>query len=137
MVFMKNSHSKRLLLFVAGLLSAIIMPAQDLPVLSPDKAVKTGVLPNGTSYYIVSNPTIKGMADFALVQKTGTENIADTTSYRAVSVARDALTVLPRSGGVSVQEFFSSHGVTPGKEGFVTVSNNATQFHFHDVTLSK
>ena len=65
MVFMKNSHSKRLLLFVAGLLSAIIMPAQDLPVLSPDKAVKTGVLPNGTSYYIVSNPTIKGMADFA------------------------------------------------------------------------
>ena len=137
MVFMKNSHSKRLLLFVAGLLSAIIMPAQDLPVLTPDKAVKTGVLPNGTSYYIVSNPTIKGMADFALVQKTGTENIADTTSYRAVSVARDALTVLPRSGGVSVQEFFSSHGVTPGNEGFVTVSNNATQFHFHDVTLSK
>ena len=137
MVFMKNSHSKRLLLFVAGLLSAIIMPAQDLPVLSPDKAVKTGVLPNGTSYYIVSNPTIKGMADFALVQKTGTENIADTTSYRAVSVARDALTVLPRSGGVSVQEFFSSHGVTPGKEGFVTVSNNATRFHFHDVLISK
>ena len=134
---MKNSHSKHLLLFVAGLLFAIIVPAQDLPVLSPDKAVKTGVLPNGTSYYIVSNPTIKGMADFALVQKTGTENIPDSTSCRAVSVARDALTVLPRSGGSSVQEFFSSHGVTPGKDGYVKVTDNATRFHFHDVLISR
>lgn len=112
------------------------MPAQDLPVLSPDKAVKTGVLPNGTSYYLVSNPVIKGVADFALVQKTGTENIADTSSYTAVSVARDALTALPRCGGGSVQEFFTSHGVTPGRDGFVKVTDNTTEFRFNDVLLS-
>jgi predicted Zn-dependent peptidase len=112
------------------------MPAQNLPVLSPDKAVKAGVLPNGTSYYIVTNPTVKGVADFALVQRTGTENIPDTSSCKALSVARDALTVLPRSGGRSVQDFFTSHGVTPGRDGFVKVKDNTTEFRFSNVLLS-
>lgn len=136
MYFMIKSCNKRVLLLVLWLLSPIIMPAQDLPVLSPDKAVKTGVLPNGTTYYIVSNPTIKGVADFALVQKTGTDNISDTSSYRALSVARDALTGLPHCGGSSVQEFFTSHGVTPGRDGFVKVTDNTTEFRFSDVLLS-
>lgn len=124
-------------MFVAGLLSSIIMPAQNLPVMTPDKAVRTGTLPNGTSYYIVSNPAIKGMADFALVQKTGTDNQDDTSSFRAVSLAREALSVLPRGGGRSVQDFFMSHGVNPGREGFVKVSEDATEFRFNDVLLSK
>ena len=136
MLFMTKSCSKRVLLLVVWLFSAIIMPAQDLPVLPFDKAVKTGVLPNGTSYYIVTNPAVKGVADFALVQMTGTENIPDTASYKALSVARDALTALPRSGGGSVQEFFTSHGVTPGRDGFVKVTDNATEFRFSDVLLS-
>ena len=133
---MNKSYCKRVLLLVVGLLSAIIMPAQELPVLSPDKAVKTGLLPNGTSYYIVSNPAVKGVADFALVQKTGTENISDTASYRTLSAARAALAALPRSGG-SVQEFFTSHGVTPGRDGFVKVTGNTTEFRFRDVLLSR
>ena len=122
---------------VTTLVAAIIMPAQDLPVLPPDKAVKTGVLPNGTEYYIVSNPTLEGLADFALVQRVGTDNISDTDSFRAVTVARDALCVLPRTGGTSVQEYFTSHGVTPGKEGFVKVTDDATEFRFSNVLLSK
>lgn len=136
MDFVIKSYNKRMLLLVLWLLSSIMMHAQDLPVLSPDKAVKTGVLPNGTTYYVVSNPTIKGVADFALVQKTGIENISDTSSYKALSVARDALTELPRSGGVSVQEFFTSHGVIPGRDGFVKVTDNTTEFRFNDVLLS-
>lgn len=136
MFFILKSCNKRVLLLVAWLLSSIIMPAQNLPVLSPDKAVKAGVLPNGTSYYIVTNPTVKGVADFALVQRTGTENIPDTSSCKALSVARDALTVLPRSGGRSVQEFFTSHGVTPGRDGFVKVKDNTTEFRFSNVLLS-
>jgi len=112
------------------------MPAQNLPVLPSDKAVKTGVLPNGTSYYVVSNNEAKGVADFALVQKTGTDNLPDTASYKAVSVARDALSVLPRSGGLPVQDFFMSHGVNPGREGFVKVTDNATEYRFENVLLS-
>lgn len=133
---MTKSRSIRLLFLVAGLLCSIIMPAQNLPVLPSDKAVKTGVLPNGTSYYIVSNNEAKGVADFALVQKTGTDNIPDTASYRTVSVARDALSVLPRSGGLPVQDFFMSHGVNPGREGFVKVTDNATEYRFENVLLS-
>lgn len=134
---MVKLRSIQSLLFVAGLLSSIIMPAQNLPVMAPDKAVKTGALPNGTSYYIVSNPAIKGIADFALVQKTGTDNLDDTSSFRTVSIARDALCALPRSGGRSVQDFFMSHGVNPGRDGFVKVSGDATEYRFSNVLLSK
>ena len=133
---MVKSCLKHLVLIVAGLLFAIIVPAQTLPVLESDKAVKTGVLPNGTSYYIVANPTIKGMADFALVQRTGTGNIPDSLENKAVAVSREALCDLPRCTSASVQEFFSSHGVTPGKEGYVKVTDNATEFHFENVLLS-
>lgn len=134
---MVKSRSIQLVLFVVGLFSSIIMPAQNLPVMAPDKAVKTGTLPNGTSYYIVSNQAIKGMADFALVQKTGTDNLDDTSSFKAVSIAREALSVLPRSGGRSVQDFFMSHGVNPGRDGFVKVAGDATEYRFSNVLISK
>ena len=134
---MVKSRSIQLVLFVVGLFSSIIMPAQNLPVMAPDKAVKTGTLPNGTSYYIVSNQAIKGMADFALVQKTGTDNLDDTSSFKAVSIAREALSVLPRSGGRSVQDFFMSHGVNPGRDGFVNVAGDATEYRFSNVLISK
>ena len=134
---MVKSRSIQLVLFVVGLLCSIIMPAQNLPVMAPDKAVKTGTLPNGTSYYIVSNQAIKGMADFALVQKTGTDNLDDTSSFKTVSFAREALSVLPRSGGRSVQDFFMSHGVNPGRDGFVKVAGDATEYRFSNVLISK
>lgn len=126
-----------MVLSVVGLLSSIIMPAQNLPVMAPDKAVKTGTLPNGTGYYIVSNPAIKGIADFALVQKTGTDNLDDTSSFKAVSIAREALSVLPRCGGRSVQDFFMSHGVNPGRDGFVKVTGNATEYRFSNMLIPK
>lgn len=134
---MVKSRSIQLVLSVVGLLSSIIMPAQNLPVMAPDKAVKTGTLPNGTGYYIVSNPAIKGIADFALVQKTGTDNLDDTSSFKAVSIAREALSVLPRCGGRSVQDFFMSHGVNPGRDGFVKVTGNATEYRFSNMLIPK
>ena len=137
MVFMNKSRWIRALLVVVGMLSSIIMPSQNLPVLPSDSAVKAGVLPNGMGYYIVANPTRKGVADFALVQRTGLENIDDSMSFKAISVSREALSVLPRTDGKSVQRFFTSHGVTPGREGYVKVSDNHTEYRFNDVLLSK
>ena len=43
--------------------------AQSLPSLPAASGVVTGSLPNGIAYYLVSNPEVKGHADFALVQK--------------------------------------------------------------------
>lgn len=137
MFFMDKIRGIKIFFLAIGLLFAKIAPAQELPVLAADGAVKTGRLPNGTEYYIVANPAFKGLADFALVQKTGKANISDTLADRTVEVARCALSELPRSGGKSVQEFFASHGVTPGKEGFVKVSDDATEFRFNDVLVSK
>lgn len=134
---MTKLYFKRTLFFVVGLLCAIIMPAQDLPVLPADPAVRTGTLPNGTVYYIVQNKTIKGVADFSLVQKTGTTNIGDSSaSDHVTGIARDALSALPRCLSSSAQEFFTSHGATPGKDGFVKVTDNSTQFIFKDVIIS-
>lgn len=129
---------KQIVLFILAMFCAAnLMPAQNIPVLPADPAIKTGRLPNGMSYYVIENNTIKGIADFALIQKTGTGNIADTSSYRAVSVAREGLSSLPRCTAPSVQSFLTSHGVVPGKDGFVKVSANSTEYHFKDVLLSE
>ena len=122
-----KSLSKILFLSLIGLLCTMIVPAQELPVLTPDKAISSGTLPNGTNFYIVANPSVKGLVDFALVQKTGTENINDTDSYRAVSEARKTLS----------SDFFTSHGATLGKDGFVKVKDNSTEFRFGNVLISK
>lgn len=117
--------------------AAIIIPAQELPVLPADPAVKSGVLPNGLNYYVAENRMMKGVADFALVQKTGLENIGDTASYEAVLKAREALSSLPRCGNSSSQAFFTSHGASFGRDGFVKVRDNSTVFRFNDVLLSQ
>ena len=110
--------------------------AQDLPLLTLDPAVKHGVLPNGMNYYLVPNPSVKGFADFALVQRTGTSTVPDSGAVFSVSVAKDALAKLPRIEGKSPQAWLASHGVTTGAEGFVNVSSDATVFRLHDVPLN-
>ena len=103
-----------------------------------DQAVTAGVLPNGLSYYIVSNTYEKGLADFALIQKTGTLSVPDslTVDSDAVKVARQALTSLPRLKNDSPQDFFIRHGAVPGRNGYVSVSEDATVFRFPGVRLS-
>lgn len=126
----------RLIIAISGLLIATIVPAQNLPVLTPDPAVKQGRLPNGLSYYVVTNPSAKGHADFALVQRTGTETDSTAAASRAVSVAKDALAHLPRINSGSPQRWMAAHGVTPSSDGFINVTSDATVFRFHDVSLS-
>lgn len=111
--------------------------SQELPLLPPDPSVSCGTLPNGMSFYVVANPTSRGLADFALVQKTGTETAPDESGKRAVSVAKDALAGLPRLTGESLQAYLARHGVTPGRDGFVKVSESATIYHFDNVVVSE
>lgn len=70
---------------------SIMMPAQNLPVLQKDGAVTTGSLANGISYYLVTNPSMKGVADFALVRK------ARATLYRRERNSHPSLTSTRRS----------------------------------------
>ena len=106
----------------------------NLPKLADDKAVTQGTLPNGTAYYIVSNPTCKGMADFALVQRTGKKTSDDICPSE---LAKDVLSSLTHiGGGLSPQKFFSSNGVNPSADGFVKVDDGHTVYRFSNLLMS-
>ena len=116
---------KDILITLFGAMSLALTPvmtsAQALPLMPADPAVSTGVLPNGLTYYIVKNPAIPGYADFALVQATGSQTAPSEYEGMALSVAQDALSDLPRLTS-SLQTYLARHGVAPGRDGFVKVS---------------
>lgn len=131
-----NLGFRKIFALLALLLFSITVPAQDIPVLPDDPSVLKGVMPNGMAYYIVSNASVAGTADFALVQKTGWKTTSDSTGSMAVSAARNALTSLPRLKNSSPHSYLSRHGVAPGREGYVKVTEDATIFRFRDVSLT-
>ena len=129
---------RHIIALISALLYAVILPAQDLPKMPADPAVMTGILPNGLSYYIVSNAYEKGLADFALIQKTGTLSVPDSLAADgdALAVAHQALTLVPRLKNDTPQDFFIRHGSAPARSGYVSVSEDATIFRFPGVRLS-
>ena len=134
---MKEEIIRSVVALISLLSVAITVPAQDIPSLPSDKAITSGVLPNGMSYYLVSNKASLGRADFALVQKTGTENCIDSSDRHPIHVARSALTSLPRLGNDSPQSFILRQGAMPAKDGFVTVGPDATIFRFNDIQVGR
>lgn len=131
-----SSGYRQIFTVLATLLLAITMPAQDIPVLPDDPSVLKGVMPDGMAYYLVSNPTDKGTADFALVQKTGYLFVPDSVSGRVREIAREALAELPRLRPSDTQSFLSRHGIAPGRSGYVKVTEDATVFSLENVDLS-
>jgi len=121
---MRNSIFKSVLCSVL-LGFSIMMPAQDLPVLQKDGAVTTGSLANGISYYLVTNPSMKGVADFALVRK----GACDTLS------ARKELSSLPHFNKTIPYKFLSRKGIGCRPEGYISYRDDATIFRFDDVPV--
>ena len=91
------------LISTIGLLMANLVPAQEIPLLPSDKSVSQGQLPNGMKYFIVENPTVKGTADFALVNRTDnsvlrksdirisfSESVMDSTLLHLMNLADEA-----------------------------------------------
>ena len=131
---MMKMRSKHIFISLIYLFLTVFLNAADLPKLPIDPAVTIGVLPNGMSYYLVANPTSKGIADFALVQRTGRQTSAD---IKAVELANDVLADVPHIGrGISPQKFFSSNGVSPAEDGYVRIDDECTIYRFSDMPLS-
>ena len=101
------------------------MPAQNLPALQKDASITQGELSNGISYYLVTNSTMKGVADFALVRK----GMADTLA------ARSDLSGLPHFNKTVPHEFLSRKGIGCRPEGFITYGNDATIYRFDNVPM--
>ena len=128
-------RSKHIFISLIYLFLALFSNAADLPKLPADPAVARGVLPNGMTYFIVSNPSVKGFADFALVQKTGR---GTSDEIDALGAAKDVLQHVALIGnGISPQKFFSSNGVNPGPAGFVKVDDDCTVYRFADMLLNQ
>ena len=83
-----------------------IVLAQDIAVLPADPSVTSGVLPNGMKWYVVANPYVKGTADFAVVQMTGSSTVPGAGRKAVVEQSREALSVQPLLLSPSVQGFF-------------------------------
>ena len=131
-----KSGFRQIFTLLTLLLFSITVPAQDIPVLPDDPSVLKGVMPNGMSYYLISNAGVAGVADFALVQRTGRKTAPDSIASRSIEAARESLAYLPRLKNTSPHSYLSRHGVAPGSEGYVKVTDDATIFRLRDVTLS-
>ena len=134
---MITNNIRPIAVVVALLMSAAWISAQNLHKLPSDKSITRGTLKNGTEYFVVHNKSVKGMADFALVQRTGRATAQDQDGSKALDLAQETLDVLPRMSDRSPQVFSARHGVTTGKDGFVKVTDDATVFRFEDLVLSK
>lgn len=104
---------------------SINMPAQNIPALQKDASITQGALPNGISYYLVTNSTMKGFADFALVRK----GMADTL------VARNELASLPHFNKTIPYKFLSRKGIGCRPEGFISYRDSATLYRFDNVPM--
>ena len=122
-------------LLILWMFASAVVHAQTVKTLPADPAVTSGVLPNGITYNIATNPAMKGSADFALVQKTGDATIPGADGSKMISVSQNGLTSLYRLLSPTVQDYFTNHGATPGKDGFVQVTDNATVYRFENVML--
>ena len=117
--------------FVKSLLCSVLlgfsisMPAQNLPALQKDGSVTMGELENGISYYLVTNTTMKGVADFALVRKGSADTLA----------ARKELASLPHFNKTIPYKFLSRKGIGCRPEGYISYGEGVTVFRFDDVPM--
>ena len=104
---------------------SISVPAQNLPALQKDGAVSTGTLQNGITYYLVTNSTTKGVADFALVRKGCSDTLA----------SREELVSLPHFNKTIPYRFLSRKGIGCRPEGYMTYGGGNTVYRFDDVPV--
>lgn len=119
--------NSRYITYVITVLSLFVWAcafAQELPEMPSDPSIKSGVLPNGTNYYVMANADTKGLANFALVQKSGK------------TFSPSLLNELPVLKGGSPREFFMRNAVVPHNGRFLEIKDEASIFRFSDVITS-
>lgn len=98
--------------------------AQGLPSLPDDPKISHGMLPDGISYYIVENPSLKGYADFALVRRSC-----------PLQLSVSQLDTLPRFDR-SPDMFLKSGDIHLGPHGYVRASGTGCIVDFGNVMIA-
>ena len=113
------------ILILCGLFWPLLSLAQALPSFKNAPEFTTGTLPNGIRYYLATNPTDKGYANFALVQQ----------GQLSRDTPRQALLSLPNFPNQAPYQFLAAHGIGCGPEGYIEYTPDATIFRFDDVPV--
>lgn len=101
------------------------MQGQSLPSLQVAKEISKGSLTCGLDYYLVTNSSQKGFADFALIRREHCDDEAE----------RSILDSLPLWGERKPYKFFSEGGVAYGESGFIEHLPSATVYRFQNVPV--
>lgn len=99
--------------------------AQNLPILPKASEISSGTLPCKVSWYVVTNPSFKGYADFALVRKGDC----------GAGSGREDLASLPHFPGKTPSAWLSSKGVGYDESGYISTNDAGTVFRFEDVPI--
>ncbi len=112
---MKIRQFKYLILTLCTLFSfSIIVPAQtQLPSLPVDSRIQKGTLGCGVTYYMVTDPTVKGYADVAIVQRDEPLSAAKRNTLRSSLLSRLS--------------------IAPGPEGYLSDADGSTIYRFSNV----
>ena len=111
------NRCKRIFLLSALVLFSITVPAQQLPPLPVDPAIRQGTLGCGATYYMVEAPFRKGFGSIALVQQ------------------EDSLT--PEKRAQLSSAFLARMGVGPRQEGFLQAKERSTVYRFQDIPFHR
>ena len=110
-----TNRLKYVLFSLALVLSSISVPAADLPTLPVDKRIIKGTLGCGATYYMVSNTSVKGYADIAVIRRDEAPSQEARRSLRS--------------------DFFSRMGVSPGPEGYLSDYDGSSVFRYRHVAF--
>lgn len=122
---------------VLAALFSITVPAADLPKLPAASSVKTGVLDNGTAYYLVTNATEKGKADIALVRRGGYSDDRGINAGASAVNVMGSLAMLPHFRSDTPFRFLSRNCIWPGAKGYAAVYSDAVVYRFNGLDLSR
>lgn len=119
---MKHDSIKYFLVFLLSFATLQVF-AQGLPTLKRAPEINVGKLPDGISYYLVTNTSSKGYANFALVQK----------GALSPAVAARNLASLPHFPGKAPYKFLASKGIGYTRDGYAVCRDGATIYSFENV----
>ena len=129
---------KRIFFIVIFLLSWIYASqGQMAGILEDDARIIRGTMPNGLSYYLVSNSSIKGFADFTFIQKNGVAMEDSSTKGMTYLMECMALTETHNFPDGAIFTFMDDMGLNRSEGLVIMADDYYTTYCFHNVRLSK
>ena len=104
-------------LFALLFFSKVVPAQRQLPPLPMDPCIQKGTLGSGVTYYMVTDPSVKGYADIAIVQRD------------------EPLSASKRDG--LYPEFLSRMSVAPATDGYLSDADGSTIYRFENIPFYK